>query len=130
MLAVAVVLISLALTLYTLGVWAERRSGELRWWHVATFAAGLAADLSGTAVMSVIATSGSTTGVEQEPVLAQVMAVTGLLALLLMALHLAWAIITMLRDRTDEKRVFHRFSVLVWTIWLVPYFTGMAAAMT
>lgn len=129
MLALAIVLISLALVCYTLGVWAERRSGELRWWHVAAFAAGLTADISGTAVMSMIANSGAPTGVEQNPFLAQTMAVTGLLALILMALHLAWAILTMLRNRPNEKRTFHRFSVIVWAIWLIPYFTGMAAAM-
>lgn len=129
MLALAIVLISLALALYTLGVWAERRSGELRWWHVAAFAGGLAADISGTIVMSVIAGSGGPTGIEQNPVLAQMMAATGLLALALMALHLGWAVVTMIRNRDNERHVFHRFSVVVWTIWLVPYFTGMAAAM-
>lgn len=129
MLALAIVLISLALAFYTLGVWAERRSGELRWWHVAAFAAGLAADISGTAVMSVIAGSGRPSGVDQNSVLTQTMAITGLLALILMALHLVWAVVTMLRNRPDEKRAFHRFSIVVWAIWLVPYFTGMAAAM-
>ena len=71
---------------------------------------------------------GGATGVEQSPVLAQLMAATGLVALLLMALHLGWAVVTMIRDRFDEKRVFHRFSIVVWVIWLIPYFTGMAAA--
>ena len=129
MLALAIGLISLALVFYTLGVWAERRSGELRWWHVGAFAAGLTADISRTAAMSLIATSGGPTGVEQNPFLAQVMAITGVLALVLMALHLAWAVVTMLRNRPDELRAFHRFSVIVWAIWLVPYFAGMAAAM-
>lgn len=90
---------------------------------------GLTADISGTAVMSLIADNGDPTGLEQSPVLAQVMAVTGLLAVILMALHLAWAAITMLRNRENEKRAFHRFSIIVWAIWLIPYFTGMAAAM-
>ncbi|HOC12989.1 MAG TPA: HsmA family protein [Propionicimonas sp.] len=129
MLALAIILISLALAFYTLGVWAERRTGELRWWHVAAFAAGLTADVSGTVVMTMIANGGGATGVEQSPVLAQLMAATGLVALLLMALHLGWAVVTMIRDRFDEKRVFHRFSIVVWVIWLIPYFTGMAAAM-
>lgn len=129
MLTLAIGLISLALVFYTLGVWAERRTGELRWWHVGAFGAGLTADVSGTTAMSVIATSGGPTGVEHNPFLAQVMAITGVLALVLMALHLAWAVITMLRNRPDEKRTFHRFSVIVWAIWLVPYITGMAAAM-
>ena len=129
MLVLAIVLISLALVFYTLGVWAERRSGELQWWHVAAFAAGLAADVSGTVVMAMIANRGGPTGIEQSPVLAQAMAATGGLALVLMALHLGWAVVTMLRDRADERRIFHRFSIVVWTIWLIPYFTGMAAAM-
>ena len=129
MFVLSTILISLALILYTLGVWAERRTGELRRWHVAAFAAGLTADISGTVLMSVIGNSGRPTGIEKNPLLAQIMAVTGMLALVLMALHLAWAFVTMLRNRPNEKRTFHRFSIAVWAIWLIPYFTGMAAAM-
>ncbi|TET38648.1 MAG: TIGR03987 family protein, partial [Anaerolineales bacterium] len=31
----------------------------------------------------------------------------------------------------DEKAIanFHKFSVLVWVIWLVPYFTGFFVSM-
>jgi uncharacterized repeat protein (TIGR03987 family) len=129
MLALAIVLITLALVFYTLGVWAERRSGELRWWHVAAFGVGLAADISGTSVMALIAGSGTATGIDQSSWLTQVMAITGGLALGLMALHLAWAAVTMLRGRAKEKQSFHRFSIVVWAIWLIPYFTGMIAAM-
>ena len=127
MLVLAIVLISLALVFYTLGVWAERRSGELRWWHVAAFGVGLTADISGTSVMALIANSGDTT-IDKSSWLTQVMAVTGGLALVLMALHLVWAAVTMVRDRAEEKRSFHRFSIVVWAIWLIPYFTGMLAA--
>lgn len=129
MLALAIVLISLALAFYTIGVWAERRSGGLHWWHVGAFAAGLTADISGTVVMGMIASGGGPTGLENSPVIAEVMSITGMLALGLMALHLGWAVVTMLRNRDNEKRVFHRFSIAVWTLWLIPYFTGMAAAM-
>lgn len=129
MLAIAIVLISLALVFYTLGVWAERRSGELRWWHVLAFALGLAADISGTTVMTMIANSGAATSVDKDALLTQIMAVTGLAALVLMALHLVWGVVTMLRNRPHEKRAFHKFSVVVWALWLIPYFTGMAAAM-
>ena len=130
MLALAIALISLALVFYTVGVWAERRSGELRWWHVGAFAAGLTADISGTTAMGMIATSGGPTGVEQDPFpgpdhsdhrrpRARPVGPP----------RLAWATITMLRNRPEEKRAFHRFSVIVWAIWLLPYLTGMAAAM-
>ena len=55
--------------------------------------------------------------------------VTGVLAILLMLVHAVWATIVLLRK--DEKAIttFHRFSVVVWSIWLVPYFTGFFASM-
>ena len=129
MLTLAITLISLALVFYTLGIGAERFSGALRWRQVAAFAVGLGADLSGTGVMRTIAGAGGPTGVEQNPLLTQVMAVTGLLALLLMGFHLAWAVAVLVRNRPREKAVFHRFSLAVWAVWLIPYVTGMAAAM-
>ncbi|MDD0857682.1 hypothetical protein NHF46_07890 [Arthrobacter alpinus] len=52
------------------------------------------------------------------------MAVTGAVALLLMVVHLGWAVVVLLRNREVEKRRFHKFSLLVWGIWLIPYFTG------
>lgn len=121
MLIAAIVLITGALILYTSGVWAERRSGTLRWAHVGLFAAGLTFDATGTAVMSRIAASAQVA----PNLLNQIMAVTGLIALLLMAGHLVWALVVMWRDRPNERLVFHVLSVAVWGIWLVPYSTGI-----
>ena len=57
-----------------------------------------------------------------------VMSVTGTIAILLMAVHLAWAIVVLVRNVESEKHRFHRFSVVVWAIWLVPYLTGAIGA--
>ena len=73
--------------------------------------------------MSIIADENRAAGLEQS-LLNQVMAATGLLALVLMAVHLLWAIVVLVRNRDAEKRHFYRFSVVVWAIWLVPYLTG------
>lgn len=129
MLIPAIILISAALVLYTCGVWGERRSGTLRPLHVALFAGGFLCDSAGTFLMSQIAGSGdyATTGVAS--VLTGLMAVTGGLALILMGIHLAWAIGVLAKGSPAARRTSHRFSVLVWAIWLVPYFTGMASAM-
>lgn len=129
MLALSIVLITLALVFYTVGVWAEHRSGELKWWHVVAFGLGLAADISGTIVMSVIAKSDGPSGLEGNPIMAQAMAVTGLVAVLLMGFHFVWGVVTMVRNKPAEKKAFHKFSTLVWAIWLIPYFTGAIAAM-
>ncbi len=57
------------------------------------------------------------------------MAVTGALALVLMAIHLAWALVVLWKGSETARQVFHRFSLGVWGLWLVPYVTGMASAM-
>ena len=123
MLLPAIILITLALVFYTIGVWAERAQKVLTAWHAVFFGLGLAADASGTYLMSLIANESREAGVEQG-ILTQIMAVTGVIALVLMAVHLLWAVVVLVRDREAEKHRFHRFSVVVWAIWLVPYLTG------
>lgn len=121
----AIVLITAALVLYSTGVFSERRAGRLRWSHVGLFGAGLAFDAAGTALMTVIATdpghgrTGGPTGV-----LNVVMAFTGAAALALMAIHFVWALAVLIRDREAERLTFHRFSLAVWALWLIPYITG------
>lgn len=125
MLPFAIILISAALIFYTVGVWAERRQGTLKAWHVIAFAFGLACDASGTYLMSIIADRQS----GPRGVLTQVMTVTGAAALLLMLGHLVWAIIVLVRNRASERQQFHKLSVGVWAFWLIPYVTGMAGSM-
>ena len=50
-------------------------------------------------------------------------------AIVLMAVHAIWALIVLLRK--DEKAIqnFHKFSVAVWVIWLIPYFSPMFFAL-
>ena len=54
---------------------------------------------------------------------------TGLIAILLMLVHSIWA--TMVLIRKDERAIinFHKFSLVVWLIWLVPYFSGFFLSM-
>lgn len=51
--------------------------------------------------------------------------ISGLLAIILMLIHAVWATIVLLRK--DERWItsFHTFSVAVWIIWLIPYFSPM-----
>jgi len=113
------ILISLALVFYTIGVWSERFAGRLKGWHLIFFWGGLIFDTVGTGMMMEMA-GGLTFDIH---------GVTGVLAILLMLVHAAWASIVLARK--DEKAIanFHKFSVLVWVIWLVPYFTGFFVSM-
>ena len=51
--------------------------------------------------------------------------ITGLIAIVLMLIHAVWAFVVRLKK--DEKAIksFHKFSVAVWAIWLIPYFSPM-----
>jgi len=115
----AMILITLALVFYSIGVWSERIAGRLKWWHLIFFWTGLIFDTIGTAIMMEMAG-----GIGLD-----IHGVTGVLAILLMVIHAVWA--TMVLVRKDEKAItnFHKFSVVVWAIWLVPYFSGFFVSM-
>ena len=113
------IIITLALIFYSIGVWSERLAGRLKPWHLAFFWLGLVFDTWGTGMMFEMA-GGMNFDLHGS---------TGLIAILLMFIHAIWATIVLLRK--DERLItsFHRFSVAVWFIWLVPYFSPMFFAL-
>ena len=115
----AIATIVSALVFYTVGVWSERFAGRLKPWHLVLFWIGFVFDTTGTTLMGEIA-GGWTLDVH---------AVTGVLAILLMFGHALWASIVLLTHKENAIRNFHKFSLLVWLIWLVPFITGLAGAM-
>lgn len=116
---IAIIAINLALVFYSIGVWSERIAGRLKPWHLAFFWLGLVFDTLGTTLMFEAA-GGLTFDVH---------GLSGLLAILLMLLHATWATIVLLRK--DETMIlrFHRFSIAVWLVWLVPYLSPMLLGM-
>jgi len=116
------VLITLALVFYSLGVWAERIARFLKPWHVATFWTGFTFDVSGTVLMHFMA---------EDPFdLMNFHTLTGQLALWLMLAHAIWATNVVRRRKESLQLKFHRYSLFVWLVWLVPYFGGMIMGMT
>jgi uncharacterized repeat protein (TIGR03987 family) len=109
------IIISLALIFYSIGVWSERIQGKLKPWHLVFFWVGLVCDTLGTGLMIELA-GGLTTDIH---------GVTGVIAILLMLIHAFWASAVIINK--DEKAMinFHKFSLFVWIIWLVPYFSPM-----
>ncbi|MGV8969060.1 MAG: HsmA family protein [Microbacteriaceae bacterium] len=128
MLLPAIILITLALVFYSVGIWAERIQKQLKIWHAVFFGLGLAADASGTWLMTIISDTGDSSSEGTGGILIAIMGVTGVIALALMAIHFVWAVVVLVRNREKEKHNFHRFSVVVWAIWLVPYITGAVGA--
>ncbi len=120
LLFVAITAMILALTCYTIGVWGEYFAGKLSRWHLAFFWMGLLFDSLGTHMMFRIA---------NEVLTLSLHSLTGVLALGLMIVHALWATVTVLRNRPKELARFHRYSLVVWGIWLLAFFSGMIAAM-
>jgi uncharacterized repeat protein (TIGR03987 family) len=102
----ATVIITLALVFYSIGVWSERFSGRLKVWHLVFFWLGFVCDTWGTGLM--LERAGGLTS--------DVHGITGVIAIVLVVLV-----------RKDERWItnFHKFSVVVWLIWLIPYFSPM-----
>jgi uncharacterized repeat protein (TIGR03987 family) len=116
MIVYAVISITLALILYSVGVWSERLQGRLKTWHLCVFWLGLVFDTIGTTLMSKIVSNGFKLNFH---------GITGLLAIMLMLFHAAWATIVIVKRDEKAKANFHRLSILVWFVWLIPYLSGM-----
>ncbi len=117
----SVFLITLALVFYSVGVWAERISKYLKRWHIVAFWTGLAFDISGTLAMGRLS---------DDPFnLLNLHTLTGQIAIWLMLIHAIWATYTVKRGSEKLRKQFHRYSMVVWLIWLIPYFGGMMMGM-
>ena len=115
----ATVIMAAALIFYSIGVWGERISGRLKWWHLVFFLLGLICDTVGTGMMFEMV-GGMTYDVH---------GITGVIAIVLMFIHAVWALIVLLRKDEEQIKNFHKFSLFVWLVWLIPYFSPMFFAM-
>jgi len=113
------IIITLALIFYSIGVWSERFSGRLKVWHLVFFWFGIICDTWGTGLMFKMVG-----GLSYD-----LHGLSGLLAIILMFIHAIWATVVLLKK--DEKLItsFHKFSVTVWVIWLIPYLSPMVLSM-
>ena len=115
-------LITLALVFYSTGIWSERFSRYLKGWHVAAFWTGFMFDVSGTWAMGRLS---------EDPFnILDLHTLTGQIALWLMLFHAIWATYVVRKGSENSRKRFHRYSLIIWLIWLIPYFGGMIMGMT
>ena len=122
LLIASTILISLALIFYSIGVWAERIARYLKPWHMVFFWIGFSFDVSGTLAMHKLA--------EGQFNILEPHTLTGQLALWLMFIHAIWATYVIRQQKEELRQKFHRYSLFVWLIWLIPYFGGMLLGMS
>lgn len=119
LLIVAIICMNLALIFYSIGVWSEKIQGKLKAWHLIFFYLGLICDTTGTSAMEKIAG-----GIQ-----VSFHSITGLAALLLMLIHAIWATVVLVKKNENMVEKFHKFSIGVWILWLIPFLSGMAVHM-
>ena len=114
-LIVAIVAMTAAMVFYSVAVWSEQIAGVLQPWHLTLFWLGLACDTTGTTLMSRIAGAFRF----------DLHGVAGLAAIVLMLVHAIWATVVLARKQEEARARFHRFSVHVWALWMVPFVSGI-----
>ena len=125
----ASIAITMALVLYTVGVFTERHRGSLTGPILPLFWLGLVCDSTGTAIMTSMARSNAGAGAPA------IHGITGALAIVLMLFHAGWATVVWARSRKggekalEQQHTFHRFSTIVWLLWLIAYLIGLFAGM-
>lgn len=122
LLVASATLITLALISYSIGVWAERISRYLKTWHLVFFWTGFVFDVAGTLAMHKLA--------KGEFNILEPHTFTGQIALWLMFMHAIWASFVIRKRQERLRREFHRYSLIVWLIWLIPYIGGMFLGMS
>ena len=115
-LTIPFIVVNLALVFYTVGVWANFFARKLKWWHLGLFVLGLIFDTWGTLMMY---------GMAGGKMALDVHYISGLLAFLLMLITVIRAGVILARKDEKALRSYHKFAVLVWLIWLLPFFSPM-----
>ena len=100
-------------------MWSEKISGRLKVWHTVLFWVGLVFDTTGTTIMGRLAGKMDF----------DLHGITGALAIALMLGHAVWAVGVLLSKKEGVLKSFHKFSLFVWVMWLIPFITGMLGAM-
>lgn len=111
---IAVILVLAALVFYTAAIFSEKFKKKLEGWIITVFILGFLSDLMGTMIM----------GVASGKIIVSVHAFFGGLALIIMALHLSWAILAFRRKGRAEK-LFQKYSLCAWLVWLAAFFSGL-----
>jgi uncharacterized repeat protein (TIGR03987 family) len=122
LLIISTTLITLALFFYSLGVWAERIAKYLKTWHLFAFWTGFFFDVSGTLAMGKLSTKPFN--------ILDIHTLTGQIAIWLMLAHAIWATYVVRKKKENLRLKFHRYSIIVWLIWLIPYLGGMIMGMS
>jgi uncharacterized repeat protein (TIGR03987 family) len=115
----AIVFIVCALLFYSISIWSTKITKKLKLWHVVLSWLGFACDFTGTMLMSILAGKWEW----------NLHGITGAAAIVLMLGTAIWMTYTYVTKKETLLASYHKFSIVVWVIWLIPFVGGMAGGM-
>ncbi len=120
----SIIFMSLALLLYSAGVFLERKDKEVWPRHAVLYGIALAFDIISVTIITVYA--GLKTGDPIPTVItSNVNIIEELVGVVLLSVNVIWAI-AVLREGTDKQlEIYHKFSLIIWVLWLAMYFLGL-----
>ena len=118
----AVIAITLALVFYTLECGRSIREKVLRPITPCVLLAWFLCRLAGTGLMASLSSG-------NEGFLASLHGITGIIAIVLMLVHAIWATAVIVLKDEEGAKTFHKYSMAVWRIWLIPFVIGMIMGM-
>lgn len=120
MLVFSIILINLALIIYSIAIFNQFIRRTLLSWHIVMFVIGFICDFSGTFMMYIIA--GSKIGTSFHAIL-------GYFSLFLMLCNAIASIFIF--NKRDRKliRNFYKFGIFAWFIWIISYIIGLVVNM-
>lgn len=124
--ALGMYFVTAALITYSIAVWGEQITNNLKPAFVIMFCIGVVCDATGTLMMFLdMQVGGSVLGFWDTVF----HIVTGLTAIILMFIHAVWAIRVLTKGDEVSAAKFHRFSKFVWAFWLIPFLSPMISLM-
>jgi uncharacterized repeat protein (TIGR03987 family) len=124
--ALGMYFVTAALITYSIAVWGEQITNDLKPAFVIMFCIGVFCDATGTLIMFFDMQVGGTILGFWDTVFH---IITGLAAILLMFIHAVWAIRVLRVGDEVSATKFHKFSKFVWAFWLIPFFSPMISMM-
>ena len=116
MLVFSIILMTLALIIYTISILNEFRQKTLLPWHAIMFCIGFTFDAVSTFIMYKLGGSKLNFGLH---------AILGYTALFLMLLNAIGSVIILKKDNKNLIINFYKFSIFAWIIWIISYILGI-----
>ncbi len=107
MMSLSATMFTIGLVLYTIGVWGEKVQGKLKIWHLVLFCLAL-----GFSILSMTGMKGSALYIT-------------LIANILLIDHSVFAVMTLSGKYKLDFETFHKYSIIFWLFWFVPYCIGV-----